>query len=97
MVFCVSALISLNEIITNEHPINFTYFFALAMLATVTSMPIVLIIMTFLRYINLKNTNSKDFKRWGGGHISRLKMQQNLTNDDSDELHAIQIFRLSKT
>jgi len=53
--------------IAGGHPINFTYFFALAMLATVTSMPIVLIIMTFLRYVNLKDQNSKDFKLWGKG------------------------------
>jgi hypothetical protein len=59
-------------------------------------MPIVLIILTCVRYSNLKNRNSRDFKLWGGGHISGLKMQQELTGADSEVLHAVQEFRLSK-
>jgi len=46
----------------------------MAMLATVIILPIVLIIMTFRRYNNLKNTNSRDFKLWGEGHVGRLRM-----------------------
>ena len=68
----------------------------MTMLLIVTMMPTVLIILTCSRYSNLKNRDSRDFKLWGGGHVSRLKMQQDLTKADSQVVHAMQKYRLSK-
>ena len=96
MVFSMSALISLTQIINASEPMDLDHFFGMTMLVIVTMMPTVLIILTFVRYSNLKNRNSRDFKLWGSGHISRLKMQQELTEADSKVVHAIQEFRLSK-
>ena len=96
MEFSLGALISFTQIITASEPINLENFSAMTMLVIVTLMPTVLIILTCLRYSNLKNINSKDFKLWGGFHISKLKMQQELTEADSKVVHAIQEFRLSK-
>jgi hypothetical protein len=75
MVFSMSALISLTPIISASESIDIANFFGMTMLVIVTMMPTVLIILTCVRYSNLKNRNSSDFKLWGGGHISRLKMQ----------------------
>ncbi len=96
MVFSMSALISLTQIINASEPMDLDHFFGMTMLVIVTMMPTVLIILTFVRYSNLKNRNSRDFKLWGSGHINRLKMQQELTKADSKVVHAIQEFRLSK-
>ena len=68
----------------------------MTMLLIVTMMPTVLVILTCSRYSNLKNRDSRDYKLWGGGHVSRLKMQQDLTKADSQVLHAMQKYRLSK-
>ena len=75
LVFSMSALISLTKIITASEPIDIDNFFGTTMLLIVTMMPTVLVILTCVRYSNLKNRSSRDFKLWGGGHISRLKMQ----------------------
>ena len=58
----------------------------MAMLVIMIMMPTVLIILTCVRYSNLKNRKSRDFKLWGGGHISELKMQQELSEADSEVL-----------
>ena len=68
----------------------------MTILVILVMLPIVLIILTCIRYSNLKNRNSRDFKLWGGGHIGELKMQQELIEADSKVLHAVQEFRLSK-
>jgi hypothetical protein len=89
MVFSLSALISLTQIITLRGPIDFADFFSMTIIVLLVMMPIVLIILTCVRYSNLKNRNSRDFKLWGGGHISELKIQQELTEADSKVLHAV--------
>ena len=68
----------------------------MTMLLIVTMMPTVLAILTYSRYSNLKNRDSRDYKLWGGGHVSRLKMQQDLTRADSQVVHAMQQYKLSK-
>ena len=68
----------------------------MTILVILVMFPFMLVILTCVRYSNLKNRNSRDFKLWGGGHIRGLKMQQELTEADSEVLHAVQEFRLSK-